>query len=155
RAQIDARVAELAKAENGTAIVPPALLDEVTALVEWPVPLVCSFEERFLAVPQGALISTMQDNQKYFCLLDANGKLLPPFITVANIESKDPAEIATGNEKVLRPRLSDAEFFFKPDQRKPLESFTQRLANVVFQAQLGSVLGKAERLSALAGLIAG
>ncbi|HLT05622.1 MAG TPA: glycine--tRNA ligase subunit beta [Pseudomonas sp.] len=154
RAQIDARVAELAKAENGTAIVPPALLDEVTALVEWPVPLVCSFEERFLAVPQEALISTMQDNQKYFCLLDANGKLLPRFITVANIESKDPAQIVAGNEKVVRPRLTDAEFFFKQDQRQPLESFNQRLANVVFQAQLGSVLEKAERVSALAGLIA-
>ena len=154
RAQIDARVAELAKAENGRAIVPPALLDEVTALVEWPVPLVCSFEERFLAVPQEALISTMQDNQKYFCLLDANGKLLPRFITVANIESKDPAQIVSGNEKVVRPRLTDAEFFFKQDKKQPLEHFNQRLANVIFQAQLGTVLNKAERVSALAGFIA-
>lgn len=154
RAQIEARVAELARAENGTAIVPPALLDEVTALVEWPVPLVCSFEERFLAVPQEALISTMQDNQKYFCLLDANGKLLPRFITVANIESKDPAQIVAGNEKVVRPRLTDAEFFFKQDKKQKLESFNQRLANVVFQAQLGTVLDKAERVSALAGFIA-
>src|SRR5690606_21752073 len=127
RQQIAARVAELARAENGTAIVPPALLDEVTALVEWPVPLVCSFEERFLAVPQEALISTMQDNQKYFCLLDANGKLLPRFITVANLESKDPAQIVAGNEKVVRPRLTDAEFFFKQDKKQKLESFNQRL----------------------------
>ena len=154
RTQIEARVAELAKTENGTAIVPPALLDEVTALVEWPVPLVCSFEERFLAVPQEALISTMQDNQKYFCLLDAQGKLLPRFITVANIESKDPAQIVAGNEKVVRPRLTDAEFFFKQDKKQPLESYNQRLANVVFQAQLGTVLDKAERVSALAGFIA-
>src|SRR5690606_9762776 len=154
RAQIDARVAQLAKAENGTAIVPPALLDEVTALVEWPVPLVCSFEERFLAVPQEALISTMQDNQKYFCLLDANGKLLPRFITVANIESKDPAQIVAGNEKVVRPRLTDAEFFFKQDKKQPLETRNQRLANVVFQAQLGSVFDKAERVSKLAAFIA-
>ena len=86
RELIAKRVEQLASEQNGSAIVPPALLDEVTALVEWPVPLVCSFEERFLEVPQEALITTMQDNQKYFCLLDANGKLLPRFITVANIE---------------------------------------------------------------------
>ena len=152
---ISQRVAELARAEQGSAIVPPALLDEVSALVEWPVPLVCSFEERFLAVPQEALITTMQDNQKYFCLLDGNGKLLPRFITVANIESKDPAQIVAGNEKVVRPRLTDAEFFFKQDQRQPLETRNERLANVVFQAQLGSVFNKAERVSALAGFIAG
>ncbi len=154
REQIAARVEELAKAENGTAIVPPALLDEVAALVEWPVPLVCSFEERFLEVPQEALITTMQDNQKYFCLLDGNGKLLPRFITVANIESKDPAQIVAGNEKVVRPRLTDAEFFFKQDKRQPLEKRNERLANVVFQAQLGSVFNKTERVSKLAGFIA-
>src|SRR5690606_38563347 len=154
RELIDQRVAELAAAQNGRAIVPPALLDEVTALVEWPVPLVCSFEERFLAVPQEALITTMQDNQKYFCLLDANGKLLPRFITVANVESKDPTQIISGNEKVVRPRLTDAEFFFKQDQRQPLEQFNQRLANVVFQAQLGTVLDKAQRVSQLAAFIA-
>lgn len=154
REQIAKRVEELAKAENGTAIVPPALLDEVTALVEWPVPLVCSFEERFLEVPQEALITTMQDNQKYFCLVDGNGKLLPRFITVANIESKDPAQIVAGNEKVVRPRLTDAEFFFKQDKRQPLEQRNERLANVVFQAQLGSVFDKAERVSKLAAFIA-
>lgn len=154
REQIAKRVEELAKAENGTAIVPPALLDEVTALVEWPVPLVCSFEERFLEVPQEALITTMQDNQKYFCLVDGNGKLLPRFITVANIESKDPAQIVAGNEKVVRPRLTDAEFFFKQDKRQPLEQRNERLANVVFQAQLGSVFNKAERVSKLAAFIA-
>ena len=154
RQQIAARVEELAAAENGTAIVPPALLDEVSALVEWPVPLVCSFEERFLEVPQEALITTMQDNQKYFCLVDASGKLLPRFITVANIESKDPAQIIEGNEKVVRPRLTDAEFFFKQDKKQPLEQHNQRLANVVFQAQLGSVFNKAERVSKLAAFIA-
>ena len=154
RAQIAARVEQLATAEQGSAIVPPALLDEVSALVEWPVPLVCAFEERFLEVPQEALITTMQDNQKYFCLLDAGGKLLPRFITVANIESKDPAQIVAGNEKVVRPRLTDAEFFFKQDKKQKLEGFNQRLANVVFQAQLGSVFDKAQRVSALAGFIA-
>ncbi|THG82004.1 glycine--tRNA ligase subunit beta [Pseudomonas sp. A-1] len=154
RALIDARVAELASEQNGKAIVPPALLDEVTALVEWPVPLVCSFEERFLEVPQEALIATMQDNQKYFCLVDEGGKLLPRFITVANIESKDPAQIVAGNEKVVRPRLTDAEFFFKQDKKHALEDNNQRLANVVFQAQLGSVFDKAKRVSELAAFIA-
>ena len=154
RELISQRVAELAAAEQGSAIVPPALLDEVSALVEWPVPLVCSFEERFLEVPQEALIATMQDNQTYFCLLEGNGKLLPRFITVANIESKDPAQIVAGNEKVVRPRLTDAEFFYKQDQRQPLERRNERLANVVFQAQLGSVFNKAERVSALAAFIA-
>lgn len=99
RELISKRTEELATLQEGTAIVPANLLDEVTALVEWPVPLVCSFEERFLEVPQEALITTMQDNQKYFCLLDAEGKLLPRFITVANIESKDPQQIIAGNEK--------------------------------------------------------
>lgn len=154
RELIAKRVAELAAEQNGTAIVPPALLDEVTALVEWPVPLVCSFEERFLEVPQEALISTMQDNQKYFCLLDANGKLLPRFITVANIASQDPAQIVAGNEKVVRPRLTDAEFFFKQDKKQPLQQFNERLRNVVFQAQLGSVYDKAVRVAQLAGFIA-
>ena len=154
RALIAKRVDELAAEQNGKAIVPPALLDEVTALVEWPVPLVCSFEERFLEVPQEALIITMQDNQKYFCLLDAEGKLLPRFITVANIASLDPAQIVAGNEKVVRPRLTDAEFFFKQDKKQKLESFNERLKNVVFQAQLGSVYDKAVRVSKLAGFIA-
>lgn len=151
---ISRRVAELAAEQKGSAIVPADLLDEVTALVEWPVPLVCSFEERFLAVPQEALITTMQDNQKYFCLLDASGKLLPRFITVANIESKAPEHIVSGNEKVVRPRLTDAEFFFKQDQKQPLEAFNARLKNVVFQAQLGTVYEKAERVSTLAAYIA-
>ncbi|WP_394241074.1 glycine--tRNA ligase subunit beta [Halopseudomonas laoshanensis] len=155
RELIRQRVEELAAEQQGTAIMPDDLLDEVTALVEWPVPLVCSFEERFLDVPQEALISTMQDNQKYFCLLDANGKLLPRFITVANIESKDPAQIISGNEKVVRPRLTDAEFFFLQDKKTPLESRNLRLANVVFQAQLGTVFDKAQRISSLAAFIAG
>lgn len=154
RTMIAKRIEQLATEQQGTAIVPPALLEEVSALVEWPVPLVCSFEERFLEVPQEALITTMQDNQKYFCLLDANGKLLPRFITVANVESKDPAQIISGNEKVVRPRLTDAEFFFKQDKKQKLESFNARLANVVFQAQLGTVYDKAQRISALAGFIA-
>lgn len=155
REMIRSRVEALAAAEQGTAIMPEDLLDEVTALVEWPVPLVCSFEERFLDVPQEALISTMQDNQKYFCLLDAAGKLLPRFITVANIDSQDPAQIVSGNEKVVRPRLTDAEFFFRQDKKNPLEERNTQLANVVFQAQLGSVYDKARRVSGLARFVAG
>ncbi|WP_103734101.1 glycine--tRNA ligase subunit beta [Pseudomonas sp. GZJR-8] len=154
RELISKRTEELARLQEGTAIVPPSLLDEVTALVEWPVPLVCSFEERFLDVPQEALITTMQDNQKYFCLLDAAGKLLPRFITVANIESKDPQQIIAGNEKVVRPRLTDAEFFFKQDKKQKLEDFNLRLQNVVFQEKLGSVYDKAVRVSKLAAYIA-
>ena len=148
------RVNELAAEQNAKAIVPDSLLEEVSALVEFPVPLICSFEEKFLSVPQEALIATMQDNQKYFCLLDANGKLKNKFITIANINSKDPSQIISGNEKVVRPRLTDAEFFFKQDQKKNLESFNERLKNVVFQAQLGTVYEKAERVSKLAGFIA-
>lgn len=151
---IEQRVQELAKAEQGQAIMPSSLLDEVTSLVEWPVPLVCSFEEHFLQVPQEALIATMQDDQRYFCLVDDEGKLLPRFITVANLESKDPAQVVSGNEKVIRPRLSDAEFFYLQDQKQSLESFNELLKNVVFQAELGTVYEKAERVSALAAQVA-
>ena len=154
QATISAQVKKLADEVNAQAIVPPALLDEVTALVEWPVALRATFEQRFLAVPQEALISTMQDNQKYFCLVDANGKLQPYFITVANIESKDPQQIIEGNEKVVRPRLSDAEFFFKQDQKQPLASRQEKLANMVFQAQLGTLWDKSERIATLAAQIA-
>ena len=154
QATISAQVKKLADDVNAQAIVPPALLDEVTALVEWPVALRATFEERFLAVPQEALISTMQDNQKYFCLVDANGKLQPYFITVSNIESKDPQQIIEGNEKVVRPRLSDAEFFFMQDQKQPLASRQEKLANMVFQAQLGTLWDKSERIAKLAVEIA-
>ncbi len=147
-------VEALAAEQGGNALMPAALLDEVTGLVEYPVPLVCSFEECFLHVPQEALISTMQDNQKYFCLVDAKGKLLPRFITVANIQSSNPKFIVEGNEKVVRPRLTDAEFFFKQDQKTKLESRNERLKTVVFQAQLGTVYEKAERISELAAFIA-
>jgi glycyl-tRNA synthetase beta chain len=154
RSLIEQRVNALAAAEGGIALMPSSLLDEVTALVEWPVPLVCSFEQRFLAVPQEALISTMQDNQKYFCLVDQQGQLLARFITVANIDSPAPEKIVAGNEKVVRPRLTDAEFFFNQDKKITLAERNERLKNVVFQAQLGTVYAKAERVSALAAQIA-
>ena len=151
---ISTQVKTLADEVNAQAIVPADLLDEVTALVEWPVALRASFEERFLAVPQEALISTMQDNQKYFCLVNEAGKLQPYFITVSNIDSKDPSQIIEGNEKVVRPRLSDAEFFFVQDQKQPLASRQTKLANMVFQAQLGTLWDKSERIARLASGIA-
>ncbi|SPL70271.1 glycine--tRNA ligase subunit beta [Acinetobacter stercoris] len=150
QAIIDTQVKALSDEVNAIAIVPSDLRDEVTALVEWPVALRASFEERFLAVPQEALITTMQDNQKYFCLVDSNNKLQPYFITVSNIESKDPAQIIEGNEKVVRPRLSDAEFFFLQDQKQPLASRKEKLANMVFQAQLGTLWDKSTRIAKLA-----
>ena len=150
QAIIDQQVKALADEVNATAIVPSDLRDEVTALVEWPVALRASFEERFLAVPQEALITTMQDNQKYFCLVDSNNKLQPYFITVSNIESKDPTQIIEGNEKVVRPRLSDAEFFFLQDQKQPLASRKEKLANMVFQAELGTLWDKSTRIAKLA-----
>ncbi|MBC6677050.1 MULTISPECIES: glycine--tRNA ligase subunit beta [Acinetobacter] len=154
QAIIDQQVKALADEVNAIAIVPADLRDEVTALVEWPVALRASFEERFLAVPQEALITTMQDNQKYFCLVNADNKLQPYFITVSNIESKDPTQIIEGNEKVVRPRLSDAEFFFLQDQKQPLASRKEKLANMVFQAQLGTLWNKSERIAKLAVALA-
>lgn len=151
---IDAQVEKLATEVNARALVPADLRDEVAGLVEWPVALRATFESRFLHVPQEALISTMQDNQKYFCLVDANDKLQPYFITVSNIESKDPTQIILGNEKVVRPRLTDAEFFFKQDQKQPLASRQEKLANRVFQAKLGTIWDKTERIAALASYIA-
>lgn len=151
---IDTQVAKLATEVNARALMPADLRDEVTGLVEWPVALLATFESRFLHVPQEALISTMQDNQKYFCLVDASEKLQPYFITVSNIESKDPTQIILGNEKVVRPRLTDAEFFFKQDKKQPLAARQEKLANRVFQAQLGTLWDKTERISALASYIA-
>lgn len=150
QAIIDQQVKALADEVNAIAIVPADLRDEVTSLVEWPVALRASFEERFLTVPQEALITTMQDNQKYFCLVNSDHKLQPYFITVSNIESKDPKQIIEGNEKVVRPRLSDAEFFFLQDQKQPLASRSEKLANMVFQAQLGTLWDKTVRIAMLA-----
>lgn len=154
REHIRDAVQTLAANHGATPLMPDALLDEVTALVEWPVPLACTFEKRFLDVPQEALISTMQDNQKYFCLVDKQGKLLPVFITVANIDSPHPEYIVAGNEKVVRPRLTDAEFFYRQDLKVPLAQRNERLKTVVFQAKLGTTYAKAERISHLAAGIA-
>ena len=154
RMMINNQVKTLADQVNAKAIVPAELLDEVTALVDLPIALRASFEPRFLQVPQEALISTMQADQKYFCLTDKDGKLQPYFIFITNIESKDPNQIVEGNEKVVRPRLADAEFFFLQDQKQPLFAMTESLKTRVFQDQLGTIWEKSERIAKLAGFIA-
>ncbi|HEY0923275.1 glycine--tRNA ligase subunit beta [Rheinheimera pacifica] len=154
KAFIAAEVAKTATGLNGKALMDDALLEEVTALVEWPVVLVGSFEQSFLQVPAEPLISTMKDNQKYFPLLDQNGKLLNKFIFVANIASKDPQQIIEGNEKVVRPRLSDAQFFFNTDRKQKLEQRLDSLKTVLFQQQLGTLAEKSERISAVACFVA-
>ena len=148
------QVKALADEVNADAIVPQDLLDEVTALVDFPIALRASFEPRFLQVPQEALISTMQADQKYFCLTDKAGKLQPYFIFITNIESKDPNQIIEGNEKVVRPRLADAEFFFLQDQKQPLFALTESLKTRVFQDKLGTIWEKTERIAKLAAFIA-
>lgn len=154
KAFIAAEVAKAAAALNGKALMDDALLEEVTALVEWPVVLVGSFEQSFLQVPAEPLISTMKDNQKYFPLLDQNGKLQNRFIFVTNIASKDPQQIIEGNEKVVRPRLSDAQFFFNTDRKQKLEQRLDSLKTVLFQQQLGTLAEKSERISKVAGFVA-
>ena len=153
QAFINNQVQALAAEVNADAIVPQSLLDEVTALVDFPIALRASFEPRFLQVPQEALISTMQADQKYFCLTDKEGKLQPYFIFITNIESKDPNQIIEGNEKVVRPRLADAEFFFLQDQKQPLFALTESLKTRVFQDKLGTIWEKSERIAKLAAFI--
>lgn len=148
------QVKALADEVSADAIVPQYLLDEVTALVDFPIALRASFEPRFLQVPQEALISTMQADQKYFCLTDKAGTLQPYFIFITNIESKDPNQIIEGNEKVVRPRLADAEFFFLQDQKQPLFALTESLKTRVFQDKLGTIWEKSERIAKLAAFIA-
>lgn len=152
---IRGQVMEAAKAAGGTAVINEALLEEVTALVEWPVALLGNFETRFLELPPEPLISTMQGNQKYFHAVDSKGKLLPHFITVCNIDSRDPAQVRAGNERVIRPRFTDAAFFWEQDRRHPLAQRRDDLKKVLFQAKLGTLYDKSERLSKLAAEIAG
>lgn len=143
-----------ASALNATAVIDADLLDEVTGLVEWPVALTGSFEERFLSVPAEALISSMKEHQKYFHLVDDNGELKPNFITVCNIESTDPIQVIAGNERVIRPRLSDTAFFFETDKKTPLADRVEPLKNIVFQQKLGTLYDKTRRVEQLAGALA-
>lgn len=139
---------------GGVADIEEDLLDEVTSLVEFPVVMTAKFEERFLAVPAEALVYTMKGDQKYFPIYDQNGKLLPNFIFVSNINPQDQSSVVEGNEKVVRPRLTDAEFFFKTDLKQRLEDNLPRLKTVLFQQQLGTLFDKTERIEKLSGEIA-
>ena len=154
RSLIAKGVSDAASGVGATVLIDDALLDEVTALVEWPVPVVGNFETEFLEIPEDVLITTMKDNQKYFPLFDNNGKLLPKFITISNIESSEPEQVQKGNEVVIRPRLADAMFFWQQDKKKPLETHQEALKKVVFQNKLGTVFEKTQRVEKLALSIA-
>jgi glycyl-tRNA synthetase beta chain len=151
---IEQQVKVEAEKVGGITVIDSGLLNEVTGLVEWPVALTGRFEERFLSVPAEALISSMKEHQKYFHVVDAQGELLPYFITVSNIESTDPAQVIDGNERVIRPRLSDAAFFFDTDKKTTLASKREQLKKVVFQVKLGTVYEKTQRIANLSRAIA-
>ena len=154
KAEILAKSQAKATALGGVADIEESLLEEVTSLVEYPNVLAAKFEERFLAVPAEALVYTMKGDQKYFPIYDKDGKLLPHFIFVSNINPVDPTAIIEGNEKVVRPRLTDAEFFFKTDLKQKLVDRLPRLETVLFQQQLGTLKDKTDRIEQLAGEIA-
>ncbi|MES2832576.1 MAG: glycine--tRNA ligase subunit beta [Pseudomonadota bacterium] len=148
------RAALLAQAGEDTVLMPESLLDEVAALVEWPVVYACTFEEQFLKVPQECLILTMQTNQKYFAVTDVHGRLRSRFLIVSNLATDDPRHIIEGNERVVRPRLSDAKFFYEQDQKKTLEARLPGLQNVVYHNKLGTQGERTRRVVALAVAIA-
>ncbi len=154
REAVRAQVLKAAAAAGGRAEIDAALLDEVTAIVEWPRAITGHFEERFLDLPEEVLISVMKQHQKYFHLRDAGGSLMPAFITVSNIESRNPAVVQAGNERVIRPRLSDAMFFWNQDSKRRLDARIEELGRVVFQRGLGTLYQKGERIAALATTIA-
>lgn len=154
RASIVTQSLMLAKTIDADVILDPALLEEVTGLVEWPAALMANFDPEFLEVPKEALIAVMRDHQRTFPIVDAQGQLLPHFIAISNISSLDPAVVIHGNERVMRARFSDAAFFYKADKAKPFKDFINDLKPVIFQNELGSLYNKAHRLSALSQLIA-
>ena len=148
------KVVAVATQLGGRALMSDALLDEVTALVEWPVPLAGHFDERFLTLPREVLISTLQDHQRYFPVEHQQGRLLPSFITVSNIESREPVRVREGNERVVRPRLADAAFFYEQDRKQPLAARMAALDAMTFHVRLGSLGDKSRRIKSLAGEIA-
>ncbi len=154
RARIRAEVEAAAQAAGGVARIEPGILEEVNGLVEWPKAVLCSFEREFLAVPQEALIATMEANQKFFPVLDHDGRLTERFVGIANIESRDEAEVRRGYERVIRPRFADAKFFFDEDRKQGLASMNQGLKTVTYQQKLGSYADKVARVAALAEAIA-
>jgi glycyl-tRNA synthetase beta chain len=155
RETIRSQVQNAGTALDGKALIDEALLEEVTALVEWPVVITGGFDRGFLEVPAEALVSSMQHHQKFFPVVDGNGRLMPHFITVANIISKDPAQVRAGNERVIRPRLEDAAFFWNQDRKQPLHQRAVQLDSVTFQQQLGSLGDKQRRIETIASFIAG
>ncbi|MGQ9659977.1 MAG: glycine--tRNA ligase subunit beta [Thermochromatium sp.] len=154
RERIREQVMTLAASHGLRARLDPDLLDEVTALVEWPQALLCTFDERFLEIPPEVLIETMQSNQKYFPVEDEHGALQARFIVVANLESRDPDQVRAGNERVIRPRFADAAFFWSQDLKQPLEAFAPRLKTVIFQDQLGTQAAKCARVAQLGRVLA-
>ena len=154
RARIEQQVQEAAAKAGGVARITEDNLEQVNCLVEWPSAVLCSFEPEFLAVPQEALIATMEANQKFFPVLDDGGKLTEHFIGIANIESQDVREVSKGYERVIRPRFSDAKFFFDEDLKQGLVAMGEGLASVTYQAKLGTVADKVARVAALAETIA-
>jgi glycyl-tRNA synthetase beta chain len=154
QARIIEQCKELAGKAGGTAVLDPALLDEVTGLVEWPMSLLGNFDPAFLEVPREALIASMKDHQKYFHLTDSRGALLPVFITVSNIESTAPEKVLKGNERVLHARLSDGRFFWEQDRLHPLEDNAERLEGLLFHVKLGSMADKTRRLQSISGQLA-
>ncbi|WP_426415527.1 glycine--tRNA ligase subunit beta [Aestuariirhabdus sp. LZHN29] len=151
---VRSQVETIARQSKGHAVIGDDLLDEVTGLVEWPVALMGRFDDEFLKVPAESLVSSMKEHQKYFHVVDDDGALMPNFITVSNIESKDPAQVISGNEKVIRPRLADAKFFYDTDLNSSLADKRDRLKPVVFQAKLGSLYDKTQRIGSVAAQIA-
>jgi glycyl-tRNA synthetase beta chain len=141
--------------KQGRALIDDALLDEVTALVEWPVPIAGQFEARFLSLPREVVIATVEEHQRYFPIEAADGSLSRGFVTVSNIESRDPSKVREGNERVVRPRLADAAFFWQQDRKIPLEAHAAKLAGVIFQSKLGTYADKTLRVKTLAQLIGG
>ncbi|MBB5014154.1 glycine--tRNA ligase subunit beta [Rehaibacterium terrae] len=154
RARIRAEVEAAAQAAGGVARIEPGILEEVNGLVEWPKAILCGFEREFLAVPQEALIATMEANQKFFPVLDGDGRLTERFVGVANIESRDEAEVRRGYERVIRPRFADAKFFFDEDRKQGLAAMNAGLKTVTYQQKLGSYADKVARVAALAEAIA-
>ena len=154
REVIAEQVRRVAADLGGRPLLDEALLDEVTALVEWPQALAGSFDERYLQIPHEVLITTMEDQQRYFPVVDPKHRLMAHFITVANLESRDPEQVRTGNERVIRPRFADAEFFWQQDRKRSLASRRAYLKDVIFQERLGSLLDKTERVAELAASIA-
>jgi len=154
REKIVSGVAEEANKANGTAVTDAALFDEVTALTEWPVPMTGKFDESFLTLPKEVIVATLTGHQRYFPVVDKNSDLLPAFITVANLESREPGKVREGNERVIQSRLADAAFFWAADQHSTLGSRVDALENVVYQKGLGSMHDKCIRIAALATLMA-